>query len=88
MHRRRGITARRTISKVALLVRAGPESHSLRPVFFGEELGEGNGGRERRLEGDAIRATWRCGAARRIFPPGLTARANLCRASGAGFFVM
>jgi hypothetical protein len=29
--------------------------------------GDGNGGREGRLEGDAIRAALRCGAARRIF---------------------
>ena len=66
---------------------AGPESETLRLGFFyfGEELGEGDGGRERRLGGDAIRATLRCGAARRIFFPGFTARGNLCRASGADF---
>src|ERR1700678_1099482 len=41
------------------------------------------GGRERRLEDDAIRAAVRCGAARRIYPA-LTHRAKLCRAYGAG----
>ena len=69
--------------------RAGEGNSPARLFYFGEELGEGDGdgdgGRERRLGGDAIRATLRCGAARRIFFPGFTARGNLCRASGADF---
>ena len=58
--------------------RAGERNSPARLFYFGEELGEGDGdgGRERRLGGDAIRATLRCGAARRIVSralrPGLT----------------
>jgi hypothetical protein len=47
----------------------------------------GNGGRERRLEGDAIRAALRCGAARRFFVAAEAAshKAKTDRTEGEGW---